>query len=290
MPRSPEEMRLYLAECSGKHVLLKLNTNRRTMLSVRPNRKGPGVSVSLHRVFLDAEDEVHRAVAGYLVGPSPEDRAVVRRFIEGSAENLQRENVYTSRPPRRIGTSRGRYYNLVPRAQSVNEAHFGGALDFRIAWGRADRTGNLHRRHVTLGTALVAERIIRIHPVLDNPHVPGWFLDFIIFHELLHLHIPPYNVGETRKAVHSPEFTRIERAHPHFEAAQDWEKKWIWKLMAAWEAGRDIPRRALTDFMPPPIKLPTPVVHTAPREEPVEPEHPPQPAGGQLDLFGEIMP
>lgn len=261
------------------------------MLSVRPDPVAHGVSVSIHRVFLHADPGVLRAAAGYLTGPTEKDRRIIREFIEEQAQELERQSVYTSSLTRRRGTSRGRHQNLVPRAQRINEQFFGGILTFHIVWGRRERTGRLRRRHVTLGSAVVAERLIRIHPVLDNPQVPGWFLDFVIFHEMLHLYIPPYRTTTGRNAIHSPEFEWIEERHPHYTAARAWEKKWVWKMMAAWEAGGDLPRRAMEDFRPAELPESYRATWLAPPPQPAPSNPPDRPAATraeQQDLFGDL--
>ncbi|MCC5874632.1 MAG: hypothetical protein JJU11_00300 [Candidatus Sumerlaeia bacterium] len=292
MALTEEELSRFLAETSGKKVQLRLNSNRQTMLSVRPSPDGRSARVSIHRVFLSAGPEVLRAAAGYLAGPSASDRRAIKDFIEHKVPELQRQTVSTASLRQQRGTSRGKHHNLVPQAQRINEQFFGGSLTFHIVWGRRERTGKARRRHVTLGSALVLERLIRIHPVMDTPHVPQWFLDFVIFHEMLHLYIPPYRTAGGRNAIHSPEFERIERLHPHYHAVRAWEKKWVWKMMNAWEVGTELPRRALVDFQPPALAE----SYRAPWLPPPAPVPPPasvqpsrEPEAIQQDLFGDLL-
>ncbi|MBA2319539.1 MAG: hypothetical protein H0V89_00150 [Deltaproteobacteria bacterium] len=64
--------------------------------------------------------------------------------------------------------------------------------------------------------------VIRIHPVLDHGTVPGWYVGFVVFHELLHVAIPP-TPGAGRRVVHSRTFGRHEATHPEFHRAHAWE-------------------------------------------------------------------
>lgn len=73
--------------------------------------------------------------------------------------------------------------------------------------------------------------MIRIHPVLDHPDVPDWFVAFVLFHEMLHIAIPPEEGGKRRR-VHTPRFRAAERQHPDYGRATAWEQQNIRALIA----------------------------------------------------------
>jgi len=72
--------------------------------------------------------------------------------------------------------------------------------------------------------------VIRIHPVLDHPEVPAWFVAFVLFHEMLHVAIPP-EAGTKRRRVHTRRFRAAERAHPDYARAMAWEKTHVRHLI-----------------------------------------------------------
>ncbi len=99
--------------------------------------------------------------------------------------------------------------------------HLSRPVTAPIGWGRWSARGP--DRAIRLGSCSAgAHPVVKIHPVLDHADVPDWFVGFIVFHELLHIVVPPVE-GETRRAVHSKAFLRAEWQHPDFHRAQAWE-------------------------------------------------------------------
>jgi predicted metal-dependent hydrolase len=66
--------------------------------------------------------------------------------------------------------------------------------------------------------------IIRINPVLDSKRVPRYFLEFIVYHEMLHAAFAVES-GSTKQRVHSLEFKRRERLFKNYALALQWEER-----------------------------------------------------------------
>ena len=99
-----------------------------------------------------------------------------------------------------------------------------------VTWGRFGRRPT---RGLRLGSCEPSDPpLIRIHPVLDHETVPGWFIGFVLFHELLHVVFPPDATSGERRSVHSDAFRRAERQHPRFEDALAWETAHLPVLLA----------------------------------------------------------
>ena len=75
-------------------------------------------------------------------------------------------------------------------------------------------------------------RIIRIHPTLDRPEVPEFYVAAVVFHEMLHQAVPARDVNG-RRVVHGPEFRRRERAYPEHARAKDWEERNLELLLSS---------------------------------------------------------
>ncbi len=85
MTASTEIFQKQLEVYSGKKLKLRINNNRSTMLSVRWN---PDLtSVSLHRMFLQAPQNVMEELACYLAKPKKGLSAAVKEFIENGTRN-----------------------------------------------------------------------------------------------------------------------------------------------------------------------------------------------------------
>ncbi|MBX3729576.1 MAG: M48 family metallopeptidase [Candidatus Sumerlaeia bacterium] len=217
-----------LSRLTGRPVRVRLNDNVRTLVSTRGSRGTGPLEASIHRLFLHAPADVQQALAEFLVRPDRGNRSVIRRYAA-----LQRDSGPEPGTPR-VGSPQGQHYDLLPIACRNNAEHFGDALDFTICWGKRPRTRPRPQRNILLGTCCAAHRLVRIHPILDAPDVPPFFLDFIVFHEMLHLAVPaPVGPGG-RSLHHCPEFRRRERQHPNYRAAIAWQDAHIDRILRRW--------------------------------------------------------
>jgi hypothetical protein len=75
-----------------------------------------------------------------------------------------------------------------------------------------------------MGSYSAEARVIRIHPALDQAEVPRYFVEWIVFHEMLH---DIYRIRRRggRRCVHTPEFLEHERRFHAFRRAQRWENE-----------------------------------------------------------------
>lgn len=75
----------------------------------------------------------------------------------------------------------------------------------------------------TLANITRATRLIRIHNVLNAPDVPEGVFEMIVFHEMLHLRIPPVQRPSGSWDAHPPAFCEAERAQsPNLDTAWAW--------------------------------------------------------------------
>jgi hypothetical protein len=200
----------------GKILQLRLTENRYTIISVQRGRECYRARV--HRMFAGAEPRLVRALARYVVHNDQRASALLSEFIEQHQQQIQPA---PRRARRTVLRTRGRVHDLTAVFDRLNAQYFGGKLDLRITWGTARR--HQPQRSIKVGTFLVEDRLIRVHPVLDQEMVPGYFLDWIVFHEMLHGKHAIRRVGG-RRCFHPPEFSREERQFPDYARARLWEK------------------------------------------------------------------
>jgi len=118
----------------------------------------------------------------------------------------------------------GRYFDLRDIFDRLNERFFENRLrGYRIFWGQRRRLRPKY--YVVFGSIQEEDRVIRIHPLLDAPFVPRWFLEYVVFHEMLHAVVPHEPLGENRRRVHTREFLEKERQFPHYRRARQWERE-----------------------------------------------------------------
>jgi hypothetical protein len=114
---------------------------------------------------------------------------------------------------KRIGSAEGKHHSLGDIYDDVNRRFFNGQVEIsRIGWGERRswrRLGHYDPDHNT----------ITISPVLDSQRVPGYVVDFIVYHELLHSLFGDPASGAARPH-HPREFREAERSHPDYPAAK----------------------------------------------------------------------
>jgi hypothetical protein len=228
LERSQEEMQLEHGVGGhlppGKVLELRMTDNRHTIISVRRGRES--YQVRVHRMFAAAEPRLVRALARYVVHNDQRASAQLSEFIESHQDQIRRK---PRRARRLVVRTRGRIHDLGAILDRLNALYFDGSLDLRIAWGTARR--RKAQRSIKIGAFLVEDRLIRVHPVLDQEMVPGYFVDWIVFHEMLHGKHGIRRVGG-RRCFHPPEFAREEQQFPDYFRARLWEKANLDRLLS----------------------------------------------------------
>ncbi len=112
----------------------------------------------------------------------------------------------------------GRVYDLHSLYDRLNRLYFDGSLQLEVRW--SSRKSGKARSRIILGTYQERTKTITISKRLDSPRVPLYFLEHILFHEMLHAVFP-----RERHRMHTEKFKKFERLHPDFERAREWEKQ-----------------------------------------------------------------
>jgi predicted metal-dependent hydrolase len=79
-------------------------------------------------------------------------------------------------------------------------------------------------RKRTLGSYSRNGSIIRINPVLDRKSVPQFYIEFVLYHEMLHADMGLCEKNG-RRVVHSGGFRDRERLFRRYRKALAWEKR-----------------------------------------------------------------
>ena len=207
----------------GRLASLILTDNRRTILSVKPGHRNDRTQLTLriHRSFVGAPPDVLQAVAAFLESKKGSDRS-------REALTVIRQHFAAHRPEARARRaalrSEGVAYDLREIVDDLNQRYFDGRLSAGVTWGRSSGGAAHHcrRRRTTsslqLGSYSYEDRLIRLHGVLDQPGIPRYVIEAVVFHELLHADMPPV-VRKGRRCFHTPEFRRREREYRHLDKA-----------------------------------------------------------------------
>jgi len=187
--------------------------NRSTYFSARKENRH--LTLRLHRLFFQAPTPVLEALIRMALKPrDPEAFAIVRKMAY----------LYFSqnRSPAELLTTAGSVYDLQEIYLRMKNSYFAPDYDATIGWSGRVRIGRF--RFITFGTYDRHRHQIRINRLLDNAEVPLYFLEFIVYHEMLHAVCPSYIDAKGRCRVHTQEFRRKEKLFADFAAAKKWEK------------------------------------------------------------------
>ena len=117
----------------------------------------------------------------------------------------------------------GKHFDLRAIFDRLNARYFRGRLrGYKVVWGR--RRKHRPKEYFIFGTIQEEDRVIRINPWLDQPWVPLWFLQYILYHEMLHSIVPDVTT-RGRRRIHTEEFNRRERKFPSYRRARRWEEE-----------------------------------------------------------------
>jgi predicted metal-dependent hydrolase len=190
-------------------------TSLNTTIRLREGR----LHVRLSDLLEAAPESVHRAIAHILlaklyrkpIAPGHADR--YRRHTTSEAVSRQAEHIRQTRGRKRISTTIGHRYDLDEVFDSLNARFFHGLL------GRPTLTWSAHVARRMLGHYDAAHNTIVVSRVFDRPDTPRCAIEYLLYHEMLHLK-HPVRVKAGRRCVHSKEFQAEERLFPQLEEAK----------------------------------------------------------------------
>jgi len=195
-------------------------TSLNTTIRLREGR----LHVRLSDLLEPAPESVHHAIAHILlaklykkpIAPTHADR--YRRHTSSEAVSRQAEHIRQTRGRKRISTPRGHHYDLDEVFESLNIRFFNGLL------GRPTLTWSAHVARRMLGHYDAAHNTIVVSRVFDRSDTPRCAIEYLLYHEMLHLK-HPVRVKSGRRCVHSKEFQAEERLFPELEQAKAYLKR-----------------------------------------------------------------
>jgi hypothetical protein len=215
-PCDEDLFRKRVEKALGKTISLTFTNNATSMISVKT--RGSGTDVRIHRVFLGAKTPVIDEIADFIKrgrGKTPFVRAFIR----------QNKGLLRTAPQRRKSLrATGEWHDLVNICRKINAEYFNDRVTAGITWGVRNHRRAARRR--TLGSYNRDAGLITINPLLDRRTVPCYFVEFIVYHEMLHADMG-VKISNGRRLVHTGEFRARERLFREYARAIAWEKRWM---------------------------------------------------------------
>ena len=140
-----------------------------------------------------------------------------QRHVIEATEVARRE-----RGRKELGAPAGQVYDLDALFDELDRRYFRGALGGarrrpRLGWTLRDGW----RTH---GHYDSAHHTIALSRTLDDGRVPRFVVEFVLFHEMLHVAIPS-EVRDGKRYHHTPAFRKAEAQFPRFREAVTWLEK-----------------------------------------------------------------
>lgn len=177
--------------------------------------------VRISEIFKNAPAQVHNALAVILVSK------ILRRKVPAIADEIYDEYIareeirnqileIKKRKGRKIITStRGDAYDLEEIFWHMNGLYFDNSIPKPTLTWSAKTT---FRR---LGHYDPAHDTIVISKSLDDKKVPRYVVEYIVFHEMLHIH-HPMKLQNGRRYHHTPAFRRDEKKFAFYNESENW--------------------------------------------------------------------
>ncbi len=207
---------------------------------VRPRTAAPAIEVE-YRQFANANSSVrlengaiHVCISDVLENaPAPVTEALANILLgklyrlPAAAQYRHRYHLYMNRKDvlgriQQVRQARGRKHHSGPQGathnleeifEDLNLKHFGGMMSRpALGWSHI-------RSRTRLGHFDPSHHMIVISRIFDDARAPRLALEYVMFHEMLHLRYPVDHSG-ARRCVHTAEFKAHEKLFPQFKEAK----------------------------------------------------------------------
>ncbi len=222
--KGKERIERVLRGLIGPKVMVHLTENRSTMISAR-RQKGV-LYVRIHAIFQHAPEYILEAVVGFLGlrKATQKESWLIDQWIE-----THRHLIKKPQDERIRILPRGEVHDLQEIYDEVNEKYFKNTIGAQITWSIAAR--GQKRASIRMGSYSHDQKLIRIHPALDQSFVPQYFVAFVVFHEMLHQAHGSIERKDGSRWAHTPAFKRDEKLFEQYNQAKAWEFKNLRKLL-----------------------------------------------------------
>jgi hypothetical protein len=175
--------------------------------------------VRLADTLAGAPAEVQTALAEILlsklyrkpVPPASNDR--YRRYLNRGYVRRNLDLVRQIRGRKRVAPPRGRHFDLAELFEELNLRYFHGLMARPVlGWSRQVSRSMLGHYDPSHNTVV-------INQILDTPETPRLAVEYVLFHEMLHLRHPAEHCG-ARRAVHTHAFKEAEKVFERLREAK----------------------------------------------------------------------
>ena len=188
----------------------------------------------------NAPEEIKNALIDWALLPYPRRRAqkqiarrqraalekVIWHYVESLPDAPRRATRFDADACE--GKTQGVRHDLRKVFDSVNAAYFNGTIHAVVRWGQEKSRTSYH----TTKTDKHGHRLdlVTIAGVYDHKDVPQFAIEGIMYHEMLHIAIPPFKSGG-RNVIHGTAFKTAEKKFRYYNEWREWEQSSLTKIV-----------------------------------------------------------
>lgn len=138
-----------------------------------------------------------------------------RQEVRGQLNTVRRE-----RGKKLLAPAAGHHFDLDDLFTRINDRYFNGLIEKpKLGW-------SMQRSRTILGHYDASHHAIAISRILDQLTMPLFVVEYVLYHEILHIKHPVEHKGPQRR-IHTGSFKREEKLFAQFAEAKSYLKKGI---------------------------------------------------------------
>lgn len=179
------------------------------------------VQVRLSDILSSAPLSVHRALASILVAKlfkkkvSDECERIFKDYVSSPEVVRASDTMRRRRGYKQITTAHGRAYNLERMFQRLNKKYFNNQLRQPVISWSVRRTKRMLGHHDPVHNTII------ISKTLDSASVPEYFVEYVLYHEMLHIKHKA-RIIRGRCYYHTADFYLDEKRFQQYKEAMAW--------------------------------------------------------------------
>jgi len=191
--------------------------------------RGGKALVRIAEICRDMPLEAHRELANILVSKILGKRTrkieseAYQNYIRSAEVRGRATDNKRKRGRKIVTTSGGRNYDLEEIFDDLNVKYFSPRLPKPVLTWSARKTFRILGHHDSTHDTIVISRS------LDENDVPRYVVEYVVYHEMLHIAHPTVH-HNGRRYNHTPVFRRDEQRFPQFDIAEKWIARNVRKM------------------------------------------------------------
>lgn len=195
-----------------------------TTLKNTIRRRGNKIFIRISDMLKDAPKDVIQALGVLLFCKLDRRKApnrelkLYRNFVNSKKMKALLKRTRRKRGEKKFSGPEGEFYHLKESFERINKLYFQGGLDMpHLTWSQRKTRTRFGHHDDTMNTIVISR-------TLDDDKLPIFLLDYIMYHEALHMkHGIRYENG--RRRIHTKSFRSDERKFKEYEKATALLKK-----------------------------------------------------------------